>query len=307
MTSNESTATQETTISENRGGHQSTAATLRYLALGDSIARGFRLTRVRPQPEPDGAVRLAGVPLWWFDAPETAYPSQLGGLLAAQDQQVEITDLARSGAASGDVWRCGSPFPPLARISEARFDFATLTLGANDLLGLEWMLYAPAANALRGLDRFVPGSLFRPLAAIGLPGPPSDLMIAALYLNLDLLLDWLDERVDGVVAVTNYYNSDGTPGVQKNFTDPINDVIRAVCEQHPRAHLVDLESAFRGHSAREPVHKRWISPFDGVHPNAVGQQRIADQIFEIIRSRLGKYPTAAPGFDHASHREHPRT
>lgn len=280
---------------------------LRYLSLGDSIARGFRLTRVRPQPEPVGAVRLAGVPLWWFDAPDGAYPRHLSRLLAAAGHAADVTDVARSGVASADVWRRGRPFSPLERLGAERFDIATVTLGANDLLGIDWMLYAPAANALRGLDRVVPGPLFRPLADVGLPGKPADLTLAALYLNLDLLLEWLGVRVAGVVAVTNYYNADGTAGVQKNFTDPLNEVIRAVCRQHARVVMVDVESAFRGHSAREPAHKRWISLFDGVHPNAVGQRRIADQIFESIVPMLRRELTASHRFDRAGQRELPQT
>lgn len=258
---------------------------LTYLAVGDSIARGFQATRPWPRPEPEGAVRLGGVPLWWFDNPETGFPCLLRDLLSAEGASVELIDVARSGLDSPRAWTRGTPFAPLQRLQSQRFGLTTVTLGANDLLGAAWFAYLPGASMFAGVNRFLPVSPLRPLVDVVLPERPDNFTLARLFLNLDCLLGWLAARSD-VVAVTNYYNGEESPGVQRTFTDPLNEVIGAACAQHPEVTLVDLESEFRGHGSTRPADKRWVSAVDGLHPTPVGQRRIAGLIHEATKDRL---------------------
>jgi lysophospholipase L1-like esterase len=260
---------------------------MRYVVIGDSIPRGFRLGPPTNLHRRDGDRALYGVPLGWFDRPDRAYPALVAGALRARGIPVDLDDtLAHSGAPSGAVWRDG-PSEALRRTMARPADLVTVTIGGNDVI-TQWFPYLwalwPARMVGAALPRAADAALER------LAPPPGRALTAARRMGRRLggLLGWLADGRARRLLVTTYFPLDAREVVVSRFTRPVNDAIREAARGVPGAEIVDLEPVFLGRDSHAPRGRRLIMLRDGVHPNARGHRAIAAEV-------LARLEGGAPG------------
>ena len=267
-----------------RPGHDgavSSGSALRYVAIGDSLPRGFLFER--PIRQPPGPIQVRWSPLLsLFDHPARGYPELVRQRLAATGLQVRLDNtLTCTGAPVRAFWDRG-PVRDLQRVLAGGADIITLTVGANDILPL-WAGYALAATAARGVPLV---SHRRKQSLLDRVAPSSDAAEARLQTfeaRLSDLLGWL--RVtsgDARIVLTTYYNPDGSSVVHERFVTPLNTRIRRVADAVPGTRVVELDPLFDGHRITAPTPRRWISGVDGLHPTDAGQAVIATAVAAAI-------------------------
>ena len=216
----------------------------RYMAMGDSLAAGFKA-----QPVTQGYAFLLyqnGV----FDRmPHTLF-----------------NDIAVVGATSGDVL---AHQVPLAVISPALGGFAakfiTLTVGGNDIAAIHrYALTNPSALQLQlfiGLTleeyRLNLTSILEQLAA-QLPG-------VKIFVSNQYTVPEIDEKLEGGALVLT------------NFNNTTTDVVGSV----PGAYLVDVYEAFLGRTGLLLIERRGASDFE-VHLTNAGHRVMADAFADVI-------------------------
>lgn len=260
---------------------------MRYVAIGDSVARGFRPRPPRPRRRGGCGFRVAGVPLWWFDDPATAYPALLGGELARRGVPLTLRALATcSGLRSDHLWSHGAPTPRLRALANAPADLVTLTVGANDVLPL-WYRYLAATVPLRLLGPLTPTSAVDALAH---RLAPSRRQVAdeecGLERRLRGIVTWLSRRMpDARIVLTTYFSGDGTALTRERFSESIAATIAAAVADNPMASVVDLGPVFdraRASGGPKPV------AVDALHPTPHGHRLIAAAIAtEVARGVAG--------------------
>lgn len=224
-----------------------------YLALGDSVPSGAELGE-------DGA-----------------YPRRLGERLVRETgRPVRYANRSRERAQSGGVLTS-----QLDGLAELRPDVATLTVGANDFLVPTWDCVATMIDNLPGEQ-------------CDLPDPWR--AIPALESNLRQTVARLVAETEATVAVTTYYNPFprgarcGSALVDVSMRALNTSIARVVREFADRAVLVDLIALFRGHEGQEPAGWFTRNPVglacSDIHPNADGQQAIADAAWNALAPRL---------------------
>lgn len=251
---------------------------VRYVAVGDSVARGFRLGA----PRPAGARPLHGPLLGLlslFDRPGAGYPARVAEILGARGARVDLdTSLTSSGATSGTLWRTDGPAARLRRVFGSPADVVTVTVGANDVMR-PWAPYILASAPLRlvaGRGRDL-APVLDPLA------PPPEASAAALGRlreRLRALLEWLGGAGCPRVVVTGYYSGDGSEVVDRIFRAPVDAAIAAAAAGLPWVRFVPLEPVFArgGPSGRA----RLVSGGDGLHPSDAGQDAIARAVVAAL-------------------------
>lgn len=252
---------------------------MRYVAVGDSIARGFRIGA--PHPPRLGTVRTVfGTMLSVFDRPSDGYPALVADRLRAAGVPVTL-DLGptASGAGTDTLWRDGRPHAELARAMRHGADLVTVTLGANDVSDL-WVLYGPGA-ALAGPVGRLAGIDPQPLLDRLAPSAESVRRRAvAVRERLTGLVGWLVAAGAGCVLVTTYYDPHGSRVVRRRFLAPLTEAAAAACAPHARAHVVDLDAAVRAH---DPDGTRGlVSAWDRIHLTPAGQAVAADAVMEAL-------------------------
>lgn len=260
---------------------------MRYVAIGDSLTRGFRVG-VPLRHRDDSAVRTLVSPmLSAFDRPSEGYPALVAGVLRRRGVAVDLDmELTCSGAGTDTLWHGDGPVPALRRVMEGGADLVTVTLGANDMADL-WMLYVPGALVVRPLARLAG---FDPQAVLDALAPPrarTRERVAGTEARLRALLGWIIGAGARTVLVTTYYNADGSRTVQTRFTDPLSEAVRRATGDLPAAHVVDLDSWLAGGHA----HGDWVCPWDGFHLTAVGQRAAADAVLASLAGLPGPWRT----------------
>lgn len=265
-------------------GWDASIGPVRYVAIGDSIARGFQTTWPRPWRRDGCGVRVAGIPLRWFDDVRGAYPVAAARLLAENLGRGIALDmrLTCSGTRTDHLWRDG-PTQLLRSGFEQPADLVTVTLGANDLIPL-WYRYIAAVAMFRPIRAVVSQTVQRSVRArFTPPENGSDEAARQMERRLRSILDWISERSPAArIIVTTYYLADAADATDGGFSRPLAHAIVAAVDACPAASLIDLRSVL---TSREPG-ERTISRLDGFHPTVAGQRRIAHAVADDASRRL---------------------
>ena len=216
----------------------------RYMAMGDSLAAGFKA-----QPVTQGYAFLLyqnGV----FDRmPHTLF-----------------NDIAVVGATSGDVL---AHQVPLALILAARGGFApryvTLTVGGNDIASIQG--YAATNPSPEALQLFIKTTLTAyGLNLAGILGQlAAQLPGVKIFVSNQYTVPEIDEKLEGGALV---------------LTD-FNDTTAAVVGSVPGAYLVDVYEAFLGRTGLLLIERRDASDFE-VHLTNAGHRVMADAFADVI-------------------------
>jgi len=264
-----------------------------YVALGDSIARGWGMNGPVPGVKQDSCGNVLPLPappldLSRWDSPARAYPERLARLLGSNGARVAFDNRACSGETTEELLGRDSP-----RLDEARAaDVVTLDIGADDILwscGIwkaAWRFIAGVANPVevtglisreaRGLHTQLFGACSSAKVSAG---------IASAARGLPRILHALTSHTKATVFVATYYNSTGA-AADGAVVRRLNRVIeQAVAAAGPRVHLVSgLARAFVPHDCRAPQTRSWMLVWDiCLHPNDAGQQAIARVFDEQIK------------------------
>ena len=216
--------------------------TIRYVALGDSLATGF------------GA--------------ETSYVEEYARWIGEQTgSQVEVTNLAVDGWTSTDLLQALRGDEQMrSAVSEAHV--VTWDIGGNDLLAALWSFLEGACGGNDG-RACIRDSLAR--AALNGDAILDELLElrdgdAAGVRTLDLYLPFADHPLAAPYV-----------GQLRPYLDQFNDHLRADSLDHG-VPVADVHRAFHGpRDDEDPVVAGRISP-DGVHPSARGHEVIAAEL-----------------------------
>ncbi|GHJ36750.1 SGNH/GDSL hydrolase family protein [Streptomyces sp. TS71-3] len=254
---------------------------LDYAALGDSYSAG------------SGVLPLdLGAPLPCARS-AADYPHVLAARTGAR-----LTDVTCGGAETKDF--AGAQYPGVAPQLDALgpgTDLVTLTIGGNDSdTFIDAVLACGSAGVLTGghgspcKDTY--GSSF------------TDTVDTRTYPAVRAAVQAVRDRAPGArVAVLGY------PWILPSSFDPscflklpiasgdvpyirdlqthLNDAVRRAA-QETGAVFVDFSGASEGHDACAPIGTRWIEPVLGgtnyvpVHPNALGERRMAEQVIGVL-------------------------
>lgn len=268
-----------------------TSGALRYVAIGDSIPRGFQLGWPRTGQCDTCGIRIAGVPLRWFDNPNDGYPVYTAAEMGrALGRPVELdTAFTCSGAATTHFWRAGAPTALLRSAFVRTADLVTLTLGANDLMHL-WARYLTAASLARPLRRL---AARRPVASLlqRLAPEMSDVRNAAagVEYRLSRIVAWIHERSPATsIILTSYYSGDDFPATRDGFAQPLLEAARHAAQSCDAATFVDLDVLF-GDSADRVAQ---TGP-DGLHPSPAMHRRIGRLVAASALKQLAALSVAA--------------
>ncbi len=267
----------------------------RYVATGDSVAAGEDL----------GADCHAGQSC--IDRAQ-AFPALLAQRARSEyDASLSITDVSCSGATTMNYLRdtqCGFNRSQAGALG-SRSTWVSVTIGADDMIG--WL----ENNRRCVLDQRVADLLGKRPADCDLYAE----VIAPFESNLKSILDGATAHAS-LVIVTQYYDvfspsfSPAVTHLPYNWTEGVNegidlldDAIANVASQYGgRVVVVDLRPAFATHlwgDADSYITRRhdcslldlalvWSSCWwlPGIHPNATGQQVIADEVWAQVRRRV---------------------
>jgi lysophospholipase L1-like esterase len=267
-----------------RAGQSPSLTPVRYVAIGDSVAQGFRPLPPLPRGRDGCGFRIAGVPLWWFDHPARAYPALLCGELARRGIPVRLGALATcSGLRTDHLWADDAPTPRLRAVASTPADLVTMTVGANDVLPL-WYRYLLATVPLRLLGPLTPE---RAVDALALRLAPSRRQVAeaerGLERRLRCIVAWLSQRMPDARIVLTTYFCDGTALTQERFAESIAARIAAAAADTPMASIVDLGPVLdraRANGGPRPI------AIDALHPTPYGHRLIAAAIATEVARRV---------------------
>ena len=265
---------------------------LRYVAIGDSVAQGFRPLPPVPRGRDGCGFRIAGVPLWWFDHPARAYPTLLVDELARRGIPVRLELATCSGLSTDHLWANDAPTPRLRAVANVPADLITMTVGANDVLPF-WYRYLLVTVPLRLLGPLTPE---RAVDALALRLAPSRQQVAeaerGLERRLRCIVTWLSQRMPDARIVLTTYFCDDTALTRERFEQPIGARIAAAAADTPMASIVDLGPVLdraRANGGPRPI------AIDALHPTPHGHRLIAAAIAtEVARRAAGA--SGAGGF-----------
>lgn len=245
--------------------------TIRYYALGDSVAAGLGLTS---SPSATSTDKLCG------RSPE-AYPA-----IVAADLNLTLANLACSGAVaanlSGSQNVDGTNVPAQLKkvFAEGTPELITITVGANDADWSDFLMKCFAGTCNTAADT---------------KSARADLAKLSHDLNTDLQIiqkrgsaDW--SRTPTTV-VTGYYEpiseqcgvTSGNMAWLNHETAVLNATLEKVTQHFSFVRFAPVEDRFVGHGACTA--KPWVQPLLGsapVHPTAKGQQVIAEAVLRAL-------------------------
>ncbi len=227
----------------------------KYGALGDSIPDGKR----------DLFGRADGYPLIYLN---TYLRPQI-------DESFSIIEAYKSGWSTSRLIKFGAVDKVISGIGQEP-GIVTITIGANDYLkacgGGFWCL---AESKIRRKCIEKPSCHSR-----------IDSVDSPFRNNLRSILSRLKAETQAQIFITNYYLGDSeNPDAVHLITEHLNPIIEQEAKlAGGRITLVDVFSAFQGHTCH-PTDEQWVSRFC-FHPNAIGQQEIANLIHEASRPHL---------------------
>jgi lysophospholipase L1-like esterase len=261
--------------------HASTPAPLNYVALGDSYSAGSGVLPIDLSAPLECARSTAN------------YPHDLAAQIGAQ-----LTDVTCGGAETGDF--AGSQYPGVAPQLDALSDstnLVTMTIGGNDnntfvdailacaSAGVLTLGYGHPCESLYGssfdnsIDSTTYPALVAALDAVKAKAPNARVAI--------LGYPWIvpAEAVSGCYAKMPLASGD-IPYLRE-LEGHLNAAIERAAEATGVTY-VDMSAASNGHDACEPVGTRWVEPllfgtnYVPVHPNALGEAEMADQVASTL-------------------------
>lgn len=257
---------------------------IRYVAMGDSFssAAGVLPLDTAAPPQCQRSTR--------------SYPSLIAAAVGAR--RVDVTC---GGADTGHFRTSQYPdVPPQLDALERGTELVTMTIGLNDSLGFLRIQAACGTAGLATLGRGSPcrdtygdsfartirtttyPALVRALRGVRARAPRARVAI--------LGIPWVLPRTGGCFPTMPVAQGD-VPYVRRIQT-VLNDAIRRAARA-TGAEYVDFARVSEGHDACQPAGRRWIEPAvlgDNpviVHPNALGEQRMAQRTIDVLGLTAG--------------------
>jgi len=235
-----------------------------YVALGDSMsidlypALDLGHTDVAvalERAEHAGAIAPVGAASLLYRNHEESWPEETGQDLTSRYPGIAFHPLAQDGATIGDVF--GEQLPRLAPSEEETL--VTLTVGANDLLSA--FGNRPRRSLLERIVRDVVAAYAELVAAVRVVRPQSALLVTTIYDPSDR-----QGRMPGVL--------DDAGLLPLQHLDALNDGIRSLARDTPRAALAEAYGRFLGHGVTAAPEDRWYWTRSIVEPNARGAHEL---------------------------------
>jgi lysophospholipase L1-like esterase len=235
-----------------------------YIALGDSMS--IDLYPALDAGEIDvavalewdsraGAVAPLGAASLLFQNADDRYPEFAGSDLVTFHPEIGFVNVAEDGATIGDVF--GSQLPQLAESEERTL--LTLSVGGNDLLSA--FANKPKASLLRQVVIDVAEAYEFLVESVGRARPNSVLLLTTIY-----------DPSDDTRRIPGVYDAAG-PLPLESLHD-MNERIRAIAANDPRAVVADVYRHFLGHGVTAPEADRWYWKRSWIEPNAAGASEI---------------------------------
>jgi lysophospholipase L1-like esterase len=235
-----------------------------YIALGDSMS--IDLYPALDAGEIDVAVALEwdaragnvaplGAAAMLYRNADDRWPEFAGKDLATRYDAIRYSNHAEDGATIGDVF--GSQLPQVAESDEATL--ITLSVGGNDLLSA--FSNQPKPALLRHVVNDIGDAYEFLVEFIGRARPRSSLLLTTIY-------DPSDEtrRIPGVF--------DGAGPLPLESLHELNERIRKLAADTPRAGVADVHRHFLRHGISAPEQDRWYWRRSWIEPNARGASEI---------------------------------
>jgi lysophospholipase L1-like esterase len=261
--------------------HASTAAPLNYVALGDSYSAGSGILPID-----------LSAPLECARSTEN-YPHDLAALTGAQ-----LTDVTCGGAETGNFTTSQYPgvAPQLDALSDST-NLVTMTIGGNDN---NTFIDAILACGSAGVLTLGYGHPCESLYGSSFDDSINDTTYPALVAALDAVKAKAPNARVAIIgypwivpaqAVAGCYAkmpiASGDIPYLRNLEGTLNAAVQRAAAA-TGATYVDMSAASNGHDACEPVGTRWIEPllfgtnYVPVHPNALGEAAMADQVASTL-------------------------
>ncbi len=253
-----------------------------YVALGDSYSAASGVLPVDPTAPPACQRSLRNYP----------------HVIAARTG-VRLTDVTCGGAETKDYRESQSPgvAPQLDALSR-RTRLVTMTIGGNDSGVFVGAIAKCGAAGLSTAGRGSPcrdqyGSSFedtiRTTTYPALVRALRDVRAKAPRARVAILgYPWIVPRTGRCFPQLPV--ADGDVPYLRSLQTTLNGAVRRAASV-TGATYVDLNRVSHGHDACKPIGVRWVEPVVGttnpviVHPNALGEARMADQTLRVLRRR----------------------
>jgi len=256
------------------------AGPLRYVALGDSYSAASGTVPPDPAAPPECARSMVN------------YPHDIAGQLGAQ-----LVDVTCGGAETKDY--AGSQYPgvgPQLDALQADTQLVTMTIGGNDS-GVFLDAIVDCGSA--GLSTLGQGSPCRDRYGSSFTDTITTTTYPALVTALRAVrakapsarvailgYPWVMPPTGGCFPVMPVASGD-VPYV-RTIQATLNDAVRRAAAA-TGARYIDFGTVSEGHDACQPIGVRWIEPAllgtnpVVVHPNALGEARMAAQTMAVLR------------------------
>jgi lysophospholipase L1-like esterase len=260
----------------------STAKTpLRYVALGDSYSAASGVVPIDPTPSGPTCLRST-----------RNYPHVLATQIGAS-----LTDVTCGAAETKDFFTAQHPdVSPQLDAVKADTQLVTMTIGGNDSgVFINSILQCGAAGLTTAgqgspckdkygtsfedtIKKTTYPSLVKALKAVRAKAPKARVAI--------LSYPWILPATKGCYPQMPVATGD-VPYLRHEQAT-LNDAVRRAAAA-TGATYVDLNGVSNGHDACQPIGTRWVEPVLAgtnpviVHPNALGEQKMAEQVRKVLR------------------------
>jgi lysophospholipase L1-like esterase len=257
-----------------------TAPSLRYVALGDSYSAASGVVPLDSSPSAASCLRSS-----------RNYPHVLASTIHAQ-----LSDVTCGAAETKDYFTAQHPdVSPQLDAVKSDTQLITMTIGGNDSgVFIDSILECGAAGLTTAgqgspcKDKYGSSfedtirsttypSLVKALKAVRAKAPKAKVAI--------LSYPWI------LPATTGCYPqmpvATGDVPYLRHEQATLNDAVRRAAAA-TGATYVDLNGVSNGHDACKPIGTRWVEPVVGgtnpviVHPNALGEQKMAEQVRKVL-------------------------
>ena len=259
----------------------STSAPLNYVAMGDSYSAGSGVLPLDLSAPLECAKSTAN------------YPHDLAARIGAR-----LTDVTCGGAETGDF--AGSQYPgvaPQLNALSSSTDLVTMTIGGNDNnTFIDAILACGSAGALtlgfghpctslygssfdKSIDSSTYPALVAALNAVKAKAPNARVAIVGY--------PWIVPAAAVPGCFAKLPIASGDIPYLRELEGRLNAAVQRAA-QATGATYVDMSAVSNGHDACQPSGTRWIEPllfgtnYVPVHPNALGEARMADQVADVV-------------------------
>jgi lysophospholipase L1-like esterase len=259
----------------------SAGAPLNYVAMGDSYSAGSGVLPLDLSAPLECARSTAN------------YPHDLAARTGAR-----LTDVTCGGAETGDF--AGSQYPgvaPQLNALSSSTDLVTMTIGGNDnSTFVDAILACGSAGVLtlglghpctslygssfdKSIDSTTYPALVAALTAVKAKAPNARVAIVGY--------PWIVPATAVPGCFAKLPIASGDIPYLRELEGHLNAAVQRAA-QATGATYVDMSAVSNGHDACQPTGTRWIEPllfgsnYVPVHPNALGESRMADQVADVV-------------------------